>query len=707
MTDARQPTPLTGRVSELEDLQQAFTDEAIRALAIVGPSGIGKTALADAFVKRYEARAPQAKILYISLYRKSWTSALAELATILGTVPFNYTTNEIEDAVLEISERDEVLLVLDNVELANASAVGDFTRQWMTRAHDGLLLLTAQPSVDQELPAELPRYYLGGLQEEPEILELFGELADSFDKKALMAVAETVGYNPQAILFLRWLQPNDEASLHMSAHNLQNLELPEPLDDLIERSGLPALFFLALGVHSSSIVREALLASLWDHLGARSAASFVDARELLVDRRYLLRVDSATFRIHESVHVQLEKALIHRVGEARVPSLHHYFSEYYRRSLRSSGSVDDLNLFVYHGLESRNFESVYRTLVDGDGLPEHTSAAHLQQLVSQLLSKTVIASLTKRQRVGVYLKLGELCNDLSEHERTLEFASNARQLLDSAIPDAFAVDRRINYLSAVANSQLGRSEECMKFYFQVVESRLDHDDELACVSLGYLPQDLKYHDINTAIMIGNVAVDWARQLADPLLVAKNLCTQAESLILAGQAAEAMEQFTEAAALAEVVGDQRQLGRVLVNWGFAEAVEGNVTAARAKIAQGRSLSIGVGDRRREAQAQVFEFVAAARAGEWDQSVTDLSRAANMLLLQGDGRWFVPSLFWLLNVLDLDWREYPHANSSVPETRRETLMEIPKFLRHAAAHQEFRVYHRFWLDYLADLIRPLDS
>lgn len=712
MTHPGQPIPLTGRVKELEELRQAFLGQT-KALAIVGPSGIGKTALADAFVKQYDLEpGPRVRTLYLSLYRKSWTSALAELAAMIGTVPRNYTATEIQDAILEISAQERIFLVLDNVELAHAAAVGDFALQWIAQTHDGRLLLTAQPAVAADLPSELTRHHLEGIRDEAQILQLFGELASSFDNKTLLEVAEIVAYNPQAILFLGWLEPEDEASLRRSAHNLRNLEVPEALDDLIERSGLPALFFLALGVHSSSIVRESMLASLWDRLGARGAGSFVEARELLVERRFLLRVDPATFRLHESVHVQLEKALVQRVGKERIPSLHHYFSEYYRKSLRVTGSVDDLSLFVHHGLESRNVESVYRTLVDGQGLTEHAGAAtavHLQQLVELLLAEAIISSLTTRQQIGVYVRLGELCNDLSEHERTLDLIASARRILDTEIPSAFVLDQTMNYLSAVANSQLGRSSDCMKFYFQVVQSRPDDTDERACVSLAYLAQDLKYHDLATAIAIGATAVDWARQLANPLLIAKNLCTQAESLILDGQAAEAMAQFSEAASLAEAAGDERQLGRVLVNWGFADAVVGDVAGAREKIVRGRSLSVATGDRRREAQAHVFEFVATVRAGEWSQSISDLSRAANMLLLQGDGRWFVPSLFWLLYALDLEWRTYPSstANSAVPTTRREALMEIPKFLRYAAAHQEFRVYHTFWLTYLAELIRPLEG
>jgi hypothetical protein len=97
----------------------------------------------------------------------------------------------------------------------------------------------------------------------------------------------------------------------------------------------------------------------------------------------------------------------------------------------------------------------------------------------------------------------------------------------------------------------------------------------------------------------------------------------------------------------------------VNWGLSLALSGEATVAAQKIREGSRLSAACGDRRREAQGEVFLAVAHALTGDLSESSAGLRRGAEMLKAQGDGRWFAPTLAWLLHLRNEPCDRYPPA------------------------------------------------
>ncbi len=204
------------------------------------------------------------------------------------------------------------------------------------------------------------------------------------------------------------------------------------------------------------------------------------------------------------------------------------------------------------------------------------------------------------------LRLGGVCNDLSDHEATLGYMEHATSLMSDHKLDDQWLRRQIWYYCAVSYSNLGQSERCLQEYYKMVDSCPDLDDELACLSLGYLAHDLKYRDLETAIELGQMAMEWADERGLTAIQAKNMCSYAESLLIAGRVDEATALFSAALRVADRRENKREAGRIATNLGFALAKVGAADAEKY-LNLGRENSSTMGDRRRQTQALLYTGV----------------------------------------------------------------------------------------------------
>ncbi len=185
---------------------------------------------------------------------------------------------------------------------------------------------------------------LNGVHGDAAIIDLSGNLADAFPERVVLEVGRLVHGNPQKMLFLGWLQPESETRLRELAKNLEGAGGGIDIENFIDAMKIPGLFLLALGVHKNLIVAEQLLARLWDHFGSGGTDACAGPGAF-VQKKILLPVGDDAFRLHESVHVRLEKALTHRVGTTGIPYFHQRFAEFYEvpSGTRSPRQPDELH----------------------------------------------------------------------------------------------------------------------------------------------------------------------------------------------------------------------------------------------------------------------------------------------------------------------------------------------------------------------------
>ena len=433
-------TPVVGRTHELRELFQRSCVQRAPALVVSGPSGIGKTALVDHFVAGLAAGdAHFVRIWVHSLYRASWTSVLADLRRRLEWIPDNATVAEIESRLIESCNSTPTLIVLDNVEATNVHDVQRFVDAWSGAVRDSSVIVTAQNQVGAQF-ASLPTLKLKGLESDAAVLETLGDLTQEFSREALLDVGRLVGGNPQKLLFLSWIGPKTSDELRETALGLQRDDDQFEIEDFIENEGIPSLFFLALGIHRGRVVTDELLATLWDNFTSRGAAAYVRARGTLTQRQILIPIREDTFAVHESVHVRLEKALRHRVGNNQIPMFHRYFADYYAQRLETGATTRALTHFVHHSLAAGDYPLAYQ-LVTRRPSPSGSAVLARQEL-TKLDTPEAVRSVGPLAEARLCLRLGAVCNDLSDHAATLAYMVRADRSLAEVDDVAVGMLRR-------------------------------------------------------------------------------------------------------------------------------------------------------------------------------------------------------------------------------------------------------------------------
>jgi non-specific serine/threonine protein kinase len=115
-----QPTPLVGRIGELEAIQQRLTVEGVRLLSLTGPAGVGKTRLALAAAALVEDAFPDGIVLVdLAPVREPQllVPALAQALAFIDAGP-----RPLWDRLVEYLRERQLLLLLDNFEQVLSAA---------------------------------------------------------------------------------------------------------------------------------------------------------------------------------------------------------------------------------------------------------------------------------------------------------------------------------------------------------------------------------------------------------------------------------------------------------------------------------------------------------------------------------------------------------------------------------------------------------
>lgn len=670
---------IIGREEEIGTLERAL-ETGDRLLVIYGRSGVGKTRLIEEILNSHDLRSGARRKHFFSLYHESWAAFLAE-ASVRFKIPSASNSQEIEQAIVRYTDSHDALILLDNLEQQHVPDLVRFADQWLTSVDRGALIITCQNHVRDRLPQDWPAIHLHGLRGPETLRTMLGRASNLLDDGEVSAIGQLVEGNPQALLFLDWLGSSDKHRLFEMAHSIADQDASEAIDDILGRSGTPSLFFLSLGVHRDAIVELDLLATLWDHFASRGAAAFFREIRRLETHGFLLAAGARKFRVHEAVHVGLAKLLRRKIGDERLPSLHHYFAEFYRVAVLESGQPEDFSSFVYHATAAGSFSLLFEVLID-HSVARTVASQGSTYFVVDVLAKILpqIETHIRPEQFARYLiNLGQLRNDLSEHTHALGEARRAVAVLGDDVDsvDSLSVERSVMYLRGVAYSNTGQSEQCRENYAGIVALSRGDGDALACLCLGYFAHDLKYSDLDLAATVGEVAVDWARTSVDSSTLSRNLCSVAETYSFLRLHGAALDAFAEADEYAGAAGDHRLLGRIAINEGFARVLAGDWVLGRSRIRHGVEIAASLGDRRRAAQGRVYDGVAAFVTGEPAEALSSLRMGSLQLAEIGDGRYFVLGCDLLRSL-----------------TTPDDLSQFEEIWEHSAAHPEFAVYRKFW-------------
>ena len=137
LAEVRNPM-LIGREAELRSLHEFWTDEFARVLSIVGPGGVGKTALLEAFIhERLSApccddEKPNPEILVFLTAKDNWQAGMDRAPdslrfdtlervqevtlSLLGAMPQDQEPEKIREDVLDMCQTVPILFALDNLE---------------------------------------------------------------------------------------------------------------------------------------------------------------------------------------------------------------------------------------------------------------------------------------------------------------------------------------------------------------------------------------------------------------------------------------------------------------------------------------------------------------------------------------------------------------------------------------------------------------
>ncbi|HEX9459667.1 MAG TPA: ATP-binding protein [Thermoanaerobaculia bacterium] len=692
-----------GRSAELEQLRRAMAESGHRAVLITGTPGVGKTALADRFMEN--ARSATVAFgsrfnrhFWVSAYRQPWTTVMALLGqSMLGRdIVLKATVKELQERVVAAALQERILVVIDNVETSEYEAAADFFRAWVGSSRQSVLLATSlTPFIADPRVAHLP---LTGVSAKYAQLLLGEKLQERFASDNLVDRILPLKGVPLSLIYVQWLDPEtpEELSEHVGRLTAGTLDRLVAIEDLLAKVTLTPTPFMALGIVRRLQFEESLLAFLWDRMGGGSSEAYVAMRNGLVNVRLLIPVQDmpGTYRINEDIHKQLYRALSTRIGEGRIDNVHFFAAEFFRRQYEQSDTVDDLQSFVHHAVQCREYAWAYTFVFETDVLQRLQRAGlavQLRSLMDQFLNAE--EGFSNAHRARIYLATAAACNDLSDFETCLDQMHRARDVLQGE-PAVSGIRRQIAYYSAVAYSNIARSGQCLRNYYEAIAASPAPPDSIACLSLSYMSDELKYHDMSLSLKYGLEALELARRMTDRGLLTRVLCSLAVTEIFTNDAAGAAAHFKEAHDLCyDVDGsrDTRELGRVLKNWGLLDLIQGDLAIADERLSQAGELSASVGDRRRIASGDLYRAICRHRGGDVTGGIADLRTVIAVLDALKDGHYLVPALmttaYWIAPPFDGQMTTLRHVFHDANDPVVDAVVRV-------TAEDRFEIYAAFW-------------
>lgn len=723
MADAPSPSTFAGRTEEIDRLTIALREASVRVMALVGPHGIGKTAIAHQLFQNAEQVLPGrfSRCLWQSCWQETWSSLMSMAALkLLGRTALTLPMEAIERAIIEAASQESLLIVLDNAESTHREDLRRFLSVWTGSQHTSVVLMTtAEPSLAMPSQHTSLTHEMSGLPPE-QCLELFGDaLRAHFGDKHLTQVATRLKGVPLDLLYIRWMSPASKEALENTVSHIVSgaFDASVSIENVLSTLTRSPTHFMALGVINRLEFDERLLGFFWDMFCSGSVEAYADHQASLIESRLLIPVSDqggSVFRVSEQAHKHLRKALERRLGGERgLAIVHYYASEYYRRALeRRTPPPDALRAFVAHSIQSGECDRAYRYLFEhrapspekrtSAGLEvlrqpflelESSTALQLREILGLFLGPRVSKPLNKLRQATVLAELAHVTSDLSLFDECLKLTERVTALLGPENYDARELYRRVWYYSAVSLYNTGQARACAECYFRILGS--GGDDTLGTLSLGYLAHSLVMFDIGAALQFGEEAVSLARQsTADIALLAKNLASHAETLTCAKLYDDAEARFSEAADICrgrpESSTTIRELGRLLGSWAALSLAQKDYSLAIERSEEAMLHSARMGDIRRVACARQYRAIAYKALGRDADAIAEMG-AATKQVEPSNRRYTIPPLLTLAK-----WRNNDFGGSLAELESLDLGNELGRYVR-GSNHESLAVYGSYWTRY----------
>jgi tetratricopeptide (TPR) repeat protein len=572
-----------GREPELDALLDHLQPGA--AVALCGPGGIGKTALAaEALARLPEDRFPDG-IIFHTFYRQPEAAlALEHVARSYGHDPRPTPA----DAARMALASKRALLVLDGAEEAD-----DLGAVLACAGRCGVLITSRRRG---DAPDPSLRFDLGPL-EEPKAVALLRAWggARANDEKAAEAICRMVGRLPLAVQlagayldshdeeaadYLAWLETTPLAALDFGQK--QHRSVPVLMERSVERVSEAAQAALELvGLMGfASFGREAIAAGMG--IGEGEAGRALGE---LVDYGLLIRQDGRYAVTHALVHTYARERL--PTGEKTRKRL----AAHYLALAWGTGDHAVLNAERPHLLaavsDAHRREDWKTTLGFALALNDWLDLqGHWTDWVAVLKQALDAArGLGGRSVEGdvlgglglAYRHLGQVEQAVVYHQKALEIAREIgdRQMEGNALGNL-----------GTAYYSLGQVEQAVEYYQQALEIHREIGDRrnegsalsnlgLAYRNLGQVDKGIEYHQQALAI---------SREISDRRGEENSLGNLGVAYWHLGQVEQAVEYYIQALEIAREIGDRRGEGNGLGNLGLAYRDLGDTTRARRYLSQ---------------------------------------------------------------------------------------------------------------------------
>jgi hypothetical protein len=298
--------------------------------------------------------------------------------------------------------------------------------------------------------------------------------------------------------------------------------------------------------------------------------------------------------------------------------------------------------------------------------------------------------------------------DLSEYDKCLTTLDSIRPTILSleANQATARLRRRMNTLRGISLGCLGRLEECIRAYLSVVIDALDDRglDASAVEALGYAAMVTSYIDMPRALALGERSLTFASALSDELVVARNRCSLAQTLLYAGRADDAVDLLTAAESYCRGThgggGDRRELGRVLIPKALAVMSTHDGGPALMVAEEALTINSEVGDRRRYSRSTIVIALATLSAGDKRRGRELLSEALDQLYASQDWLNLVLGAFTYAYLEGMDnAEEIVRVATTTTDSRRSWV-----YVREAVSRSDVMpVLKRFWADHYVPFLR----